>query len=323
MRYLSSPGPLNIVILSGGESAERQVSLASGRAVRRALAAGGHRARSIDSANTDLAAVDWRGVDACFIALHGGAGEDGRVQAQLDSLRVAYTGSGPAASRLAMAKSAAKRAFLRSNVPTPASMTLNRGERCQSASVLGFPADLSFPVVVKPDGEGSSLGVGFAADETELGRRVAEAERFGERVLIERWIDGREFTVALLRRQPLPLIEIITPRGIFDYEAKYESLTTEYRFEHGLTAECEARLIAAAIAAAEALDTDGLVRVDLMLESHASGGDSPAVWVLEVNTSPGLTEHSLAPKAAEWAGLSLSELCDWMLRHALRREVTV
>lgn len=323
-RYKPPGGPpLNVAVLSGGESAERQISLASGRAVIDALNSGGHRVRSIDPAGADLAAIDWCGVDVCFIALHGGAGEDGRVQAQLGSLGLSYTGSGPAASQLAMSKSAAKAAFRRGDVLTPASITLDRGERWESAAALGISAGFTFPVVVKPDAEGSSLGVGFAADEAELRVRVAEAERYGSQVVIEQWIDGREFTVAVLGRRPLPLIEIITPRGLFDYEAKYESAITEYRFEHGLTPQCEARLLAAAVAAAQALGADGLCRVDLMLDSHALPDGSPAVWVLEVNTSPGLTDHSLAPKAAAQAGLSLADLCDWMLLDALAREVAV
>lgn len=314
--------PLNVAVLSGGESAERQISLASGRAVIEALMSAGHRVRSIDPAGTDLADVDWRGVNVCFIALHGGAGEDGRIQAQLDALGVTYTGSGPAASRLAMSKSATKAAFRAHDVPTPPAITLSRGERWDAA-VLGGSLGLAFPVVVKPDAEGSSLGVGFAADEAELRVRVAEAERYGSQVLVEQWIDGREFTVAVLGRRPLPLIEIITPQGLFDYKAKYESAMTEFRFEHGLTPECESRITAAAVAAAQSLETDGLCRVDLMLDGHASPGGAPAVWVLEVNTSPGLTVHSLAPKAAGQAGLSLADLCDWMLRDALVREVVV
>ena len=380
--------PLNVAVLSGGESAERQVSLASGRAVIEALLSAGHRVRPIDPATADLSALDWSGVDVCFIALHGGAGEDGRVQAELDALGVAYTGSGPAAARLAMSKSAAKAAFRAYNVPTPPAIAINRGERWDTqpdplrsgirensdanqrlppdfarsrrrAGVnFGESSGLAFPLIVKPDGEGSSLGVGFAADDDELRLRVADAQQYGSQVLVEQWIDGREFTVALLGRRPLPLIEIITPRGLFDYEAKYESATTEYRFEHGLTPECEARLLAAAVAAAQALGTDGLCRVDLMLDGgfppkkgsealaasnpreittvessrplfrraldgHASHGSPQAVWVLEVNTSPGLTDHSLAPKAAARAGLSLAGLCDWMLHEALAREVAV
>jgi D-alanine-D-alanine ligase len=355
--YSEALQALKVVVLAGGESAERTVSMASGQAVNDALAAVGHEIRLFDLANTAPEEIAWADFDACFIALHGGAGEDGRVQEQLESLGVCYTGSNPAASRLAMSKSAAKERFVAAGLPTAEYVVLE----CDDASAglkllpnrltgsqrrpldLGCPTgkpsnfgpntDLTsagavgyrlndatastgdFPIVIKPDRQGSSLGVGFAADSAELPTRVAEALRFDSRVLAEKWIDGREFTVAVLGRRPLPLIEIITPRGIFDYQAKYESALTQYRFDHGLTRQCAERITEVAVAAVEALGCAGLTRVDLMLDTHGQP------WLLEVNTVPGLTGHSLAPKAAAQAGLKMPDLCCWMLQDALATEV--
>lgn len=302
---------LRIAVLAGGESAERDVSLASGRAVAAALSAASRQVEVVDPAISDLVHLAWNDFDACFIALHGGPGEDGRVQSLLESFGVCYTGSGPAASQLAMSKSAAKERFADAGVPTPEFIVEQLTDPRQEHVYL---ADLGFPLVVKPDRQGSSIGVGFAGNEAELHARWNEARRFDSRVLVERWIDGREFTVALLGRRPLPLIEIVTPRALFDYEAKYESALTEYRFEHGLGDAVAERITGMAVAAAEALETTGLVRVDLMVDRAGRP------WVLEVNTVPGLTAHSLAPKAAARAGLDMSGLCQWMIEDALLAE---
>jgi D-alanine-D-alanine ligase len=305
---------LRVVVLAGGDSAEREISLASGRAVVDALTTAGHQPHWIDPASRDLANLAWSDFDACFIALHGGAGEDGRIQAQLDSLGICYTGSGPAASRLAMSKSAAKELFVSTGLSTaPYRLFDCEGERPLGSHSLD---DLGFPLVVKPDRQGSSLGVGFAADHAELGRRIAEARQFDTHVLVERWIDGREFTVAVAGCQALPIVEIVTPRGLFDYEAKYESALTEYRFDHGLSETTADRITDLALSAVQAIGCTGLVRVDLMLDTQGRA------WLLEVNTVPGLTEHSLAPKAAAQAGITMPELCTWMLHEALGAEVT-
>jgi D-alanine-D-alanine ligase len=308
----SETGSLRVVVLAGGESAEREISLASGRAVIDALSSAGHQTRWVDPADCDPAEVAWADFDVCFIALHGGAGEDGRIQARLESLDVCYTGSNPAASQLAMSKSAAKERFLAAGLRTAAYCVVD----CPGHAGNPSPGELGFPLVVKPDRQGSSLGVGFAADRAELDRRVAEASRFANRVLVEKWIDGREFTVALVGRRPLPLMEIVTPRGLFDYEAKYESALTEYRFDHGLVESVASGISDRASAAVEALGCTGLARVDLMLDRRGRA------WLLEVNTVPGLTEHSLAPKAAAQAGITMPQLCTWMLHDALAAKVT-
>lgn len=303
---------LRIAILAGGESAEREVSLASGGAVAPALAAAGHQLEIFDPAIDDLDQIAWSEFDVCFIALHGGPGEDGRVQRRLETRGVCYTGSDPAASQLAMSKSAAKERFIEQGVPTADFLLVDAPAENSRPFAL---TELGWPLVVKPDRQGSSIGVGFAATEAELCLRMDEARQFDSRVLLERWIDGREFTAAVLGRRPLPLIEIITPRALFDYEAKYESALTQYRFEHGLSETLSQQITLTAVAAAEALGTSGLVRVDVMVDRAGRP------FVLEVNTVPGLTNHSLAPKAAARAGLNMTNLCQWMIHDALLAEV--
>jgi D-alanine-D-alanine ligase len=297
-----------VAVLAGGDSAEREVSLASGRQTIAALRQRGHVADWFDPARCGLATIPWDEFDVAFIALHGGSGEDGRVQACLEAWGVPFTGSGPAASRLAMSKSAAKSRMFAAGVSTLPWTSFAADEPLEN--VARRLAPLGYPAVLKPDAQGSSLGVGLAAGEHELAECVAVARRYGAMTLAEPWIDGREFTVAVLGRDPLPLVEIITPRGLFDYEAKYESDSTEYRFETGLPRNVVKNLQDVAVAAVAALGTAGLARVDLIVSRDGEA------WVLEVNTVPGLTDHSLAPMAAARAGLSFAELCDWMLRDA-------
>lgn len=307
----NAKGELCVALLAGGDSAEREVSLASGAEAAKALSSIGHQVTWFDPAEIELRDIDWRRYDVCFIALHGGAGEDGRVQAELEALGAPYTGSNPTASRLAMSKSAAKERFDRFGAPTLPAVVLSRNESIEQTAARVAP--LGYPLVVKPDSQGSSVGIGFAASVAELANRVAEASRYDVQLLVEPWVDGREFTVAVLGRRPLPLLEIATPHGWFDYQAKYESDATEYRFETGLPEATVEGLQAIAVAAADALGAAGLVRVDLMLDRD----ERP--WVLELNSVPGLTSHSLAPMAAAREGIEFPALCNWMLQDALRK----
>jgi len=298
----------HIAVLAGGDSAEREVSLASGQQVALALALAGYELVLLDPAEIDLRFVDWPTFDACVIALHGGAGEDGRVQRRLDEFGVAYTGSGPAASRLAMSKSSAKRRFIECGVPTlPYAVVDASAERQE----LG---DLGFPLVIKPDRQGSSLGAGIARKPADLPSRLQHAARYDNRIIAERYVRGREFTVSLLGRDPLPMIEVIAPKDLFSFEAKYSSNDTDFRFESNLPPPIEAGIYRASVAAAQALGTAGLARVDLMLD------DENRVWVLEVNTIPGMTAHSLAPRSALAAGITMPSLADWMVRDAIHRQ---
>ncbi len=292
-------------MLTGGDSAEREISLASGQQAAAALAEAGYQPELIDPALQDLDSIDWPAFDACFIALHGGAGEDGRVQATLETIGVPYTGSDSTASRLAMNKSAAKERFLDRGVPTLPFVVWP----AETAEL----AKLQWPLIVKPQNQGSSVGIGVAGTPQELQRCLETAAQFDDRILIEPFITGREFTVSLLGRDPLPMIEIVAPQRLFSYDAKYVNPATEFRLETDLPPHTEAELYRAAIAAAEALGTAGLVRVDLMLD----GQFRP--WVLEVNTIPGLTARSLSPRSAQAAGIEFPALVDWMVRDAINR----
>ena len=301
-----SSQPLRVAVLAGGCSAEREVSLASGDRVAAALTTSGHDVTVVDPARDDLEGVARAGYDGCFVALHGGAGEDGRIQRRLAERGIAFTGSGPAACRLAMSKWAAKRRFHRHGVPTPEGVLLDAHDPPEA--ILTRAAPLGFPLVIKPDAQGSSLGVGLAQSPEELSVLVRRSGRYGGAVLAERRIVGRELTVSVLGRRPLPPLEIVSDEPVFDYDSKYTSQLTQYHFQTGLSPMKTKELQATAVAAAAALGTTGLVRVDLMLDARLRG------WVLEVNTVPGMTDHSLAPKAAGQAGLAMPELCDWMLR---------
>jgi D-alanine-D-alanine ligase len=303
---------LRVAVLAGGDSSERQISIVSGWQVVSALEAAGHEPTWFDPAETDLESIGWNQYDACFIALHGGAGEDGRIQRQLERIGIPYTGSGPAASWLAMSKSAGKERFLQAGVPTPEYTLVHSSEHARESAARADK--IGYPLVVKPDSQGSSLGVGIADCPRRLGERLAESFALDPYAVIERLLRGREFTVAVLDRRPLPVLEIIAAENVFSFDAKYSSPATEYRFDSGLAPDVETIISRTAVDAAAALGTRGLVRVDLILDEV----NQP--WVLEVNTVPGLTGRSLAPQAAARAGITMPALCTWMVHDCLTRE---
>ncbi len=304
MVSLEDDALLDVAVLCGGNSPERDVSMRSGRSVADALSAVGHAVALFDPSDVDLFGVNWRQFDACFVALHGGAGENGQVQIDLEELGVPYTCSGPVASRLAMSKTATKDRLRQFNLPTLPALTFQVGCPQAAAGV----ARLGYPVVIKPDSHGSSLGVSVAQQRDEFSASVAKAGRYEAFLLAEPMIRGREFTVAVLQREPLPVIEIVHDEAIFDYAAKYETGAAQIRFpedDHARSVE------ALATEAAAALGTRGLVRVDIAMDE----GDQP--WILEVNTVPGMTARSLAPQAAAKAGIGFEELCDRLVRQCI------
>lgn len=309
------PRGLRIAVLAGGESAERTISLQSGDAVAETLKRAGHEVERFDPAQQPLDAIPWFRFDLAVPVLHGGAGEDGHLQAKLERLGVAYTGSGPQASRWAMSKSAGKERFLAAGVPTPAYVLLHAGDPIEHVIAKIARHDLGFPLVIKPDAQGSSLGVSLVREPCGLAAAIDKARRFDSFIIAEAAVAGRELTVAILDRRTLPALEIVTPHETFDYDAKYHDATTQYRFDTGLPRAVTAEIERVALAAAACLGTRGLVRVDVMLDA----AERP--WVLEVNTSPGMTDHSLAPKAAARAGLSMPALCDELVRAAELVEV--
>jgi D-alanine-D-alanine ligase len=226
---------------------------------------------------------------------------------------VPYTGSDVSACHLAMSKSASKERFLQAGVPTQPYVLFHLDEPCQQ--IADRLASLKYPLVIKPDSQGSSLGVRMAQRPGDLGGCLEECRRYDAYGIAEAHISGREVTVSLLGRIAMPVLEIVHTAPLFHYAAKYSNPSTEYRFETGLSEAKLEEIQHVATAAAESLDTRGLVRVDIMLDEYQQP------WVLEVNTVPGLTSHSLAPKAAERIGLSMADLCQWMIQECLAVEV--
>jgi D-alanine-D-alanine ligase len=300
---------LSIAVISGGESDEREISLQSGANVARALSARGHRVMPLDPAIVDLQELDWSRFDVAFLALHGRFGEDGEVQALLSQSGVCYTGSDARASRLAFLKSLAKEQFRYFGVPTPEARLLHYHDdftlALRAADLLGFP------LIVKPEAQGSSLGVSLVSRPSELEPALRRAFHFDGSVLLEQAIAGQEWTVGLLDDVVLPPIHIETAREFFDFDAKYHDNETRYLFDSPLPAGRAEEVCDVARRAVEALGTRGLVRVDLRLD-HAR-----QPWVLEVNTIPGLTDHSLVPKAAAHLGIDFATLCELAVDRAL------
>jgi D-alanine-D-alanine ligase len=301
---------LRVAVLSGGPSAEREISLQSGAAVARALKIAGHAVREIDPAHEDVAGCNWNAFDVAFIALHGKFGEDGQVQQILENALIPYTGSGVPASQLAFSKSASKERFAQQQVPTAPYVLIHESDTAhriaQQAEQLGFP------LVVKPDTQGSSLGVTIVQQVEDLPAALVRCFHYDAFGLLEQAVRGSEWTVGLLDDRALPPIRIETERMFFDYAAKYEDDETRYQFESDVPAEQVDGIVQAARSACAAVGTSGLARVDLILDQSGSP------QVLEVNTVPGLTDHSLVPKAAARLGLTMAELCQACLSSALQ-----
>jgi D-alanine-D-alanine ligase len=309
---------LRVAVLCGGPSAERTVSLKSGAAVAQALSELGHSVHEIDPAVVELADYDWSRFDVAFIALHGKFGEDGQVQQILEDALVPYTGSGVAASQTAFSKSASKERFLQHQVPTAPYALIH--ETDTPHRILREAARIGLPLVVKPDTQGSSLGVSIVRSLDEMPAALTRCFHYDSFGLLEQAISGLEWTVGMFDERALPPIRIETGRDFFDYEAKYEDNKTRYHFEFDVPEEEVERVVETARSACAALGTCGLARVDLIVDQ------SGCPQVLEVNTVPGLTDHSLVPKAAFRLGLSFTQLCQdclqSALRHAVRRATT-
>lgn len=301
--------PLRVLLLAGGPSAEREISIASGRAVRDALRLAGHTVSVCDPLDETIAHIHPEWFDVAFIALHGRYGEDGTVQEQLEAMGLPYTGSGPHASALAFDKSQAKTRFRIHQVPTPAWSPIRRED---SPEIWQAAArQLGLPVVAKPDRQGSSIGVGFALSMEEIPFVGRAALRFDVTGLLEQAIAGEEWTVPLLDQECLPPIRIGTARAFFDYEAKYLCDDTAYEFPVDVPISQIDRILTTAQQAVQALGCTGLSRVDLRVDP------SGQPWVLEVNTIPGLTDHSLSPKSAAHAGIDFPEFCTLLCERAL------
>jgi len=296
---------LNITVMLGGPSAEREVSLRTGAAVARALRSLGHEVHELDPQSPDwnLPAAP----DVVFLALHGTYGEDGTVQRQLDDLGVPYTGCDAEASRIAFDKVLTKQCCIHAGVPTAKFLTV---ESPQAA----FPKELLPPLVVKPSRQGSSVGLFFIERADEWSKAIAEALRFDSEVLVEEKIAGRETTVGILDGTPLPVVEVRPHNGVYDAHSKYTPGATEYFCPADFDPATTQRIQAAALAAFQAVGGRDYGRVDVMVKADGS----PVV--LEVNTLPGMTETSLLPKAAAAAGINFAQLCQRMVDLALVRK---
>jgi D-alanine-D-alanine ligase len=296
----------NIAVLLGGCSAEREISLKTGRAVLAALEEIGLPALAID-ADRDLSQrLLGEKVEVVFIALHGRYGEDGTIQGLLEMLKIPYTGSGVLASSLAMDKWMSKKIFMFHDVPTPDCRIYQPGDDTASLrdSVQGW-----YPLVAKPNQEGSTLGVSIIRRVEDLEAALEEALRYDSRVLVEKYISGKEITVSVFNGSALPVMEIRPKSGFYDYEAKYTSGQTEYILPAPLEEKLSRHIQELSVRAYKALQCDGAARVDFMLED-----DTP--FCLEINTVPGMTETSLLPKAAAYAGIPFAELVVRMLEGA-------
>jgi D-alanine-D-alanine ligase len=286
-----------VAVLMGGLSAEREVSLKSGNAVLTALKSQGVDAHGVDVGQDILAVLQAGHYDRVFNALHGRGGEDGTIQGALETLGLPYTGSGVMASALAMDKLRTKLVWLGLGLPTPMFRVLDDAMDLDKVS-----EELGLPLVVKPSHEGSSIGVTRVNTAAQLQQAYADAQKFDSEIIAETWITGAEYTAAILGEEPLPLIRLETPHEFYDYDAKYVSDTTGYHIPSGLDPVIEKEMQQLALRAFSAVGASGWGRVDFMCDEDGKP------WLIEVNTIPGLTDHSLVPMAAKAAGISFEQL---------------
>ncbi|MGB1091150.1 MAG: D-alanine--D-alanine ligase [Oceanobacter sp.] len=286
-----------IGVLMGGISAEREVSLRSGNAVLQALLSQKQNAIAIDVQRDIASQLEESDLDVAFIALHGRGGEDGTIQGLLEWLQIPYTGSGVMASAIGMDKWRTKLIWQAAGLPTPEACLL---DACSDWEAI--LESMGGEMIVKPAHEGSSIGMRKVNGCEDLKSSYEYAAEFDSLVLAERWITGKEFTVAVLGDQVLPAIQLKTSHDFYDYDAKYQANDTQYLLPCGLPQEQEAELKALALRAFELVGCKGWGRVDVMQDAEGH------FWLLEVNTSPGMTDHSLVPMAAKAAGLSFDEL---------------
>ncbi|MBV0932698.1 D-alanine--D-alanine ligase [Marinobacterium weihaiense] len=289
-----------VAVIMGGTSAEREISLRSGEAVLNGLQGAGVDAFAIDlgsSGASPVAQLLDSEFDRAFLILHGRGGEDGTIQGVLEMMGKPYTGSGVAASALGMDKLRCKQLWQGAGLPTPAFAVLD-----EYADLAEVEAVLGYPLMVKPAHEGSSIGMSKVRNRSELETAFAAAREYDRCVLAEQWVNGPEFTIALLNGQALPVIRLETPHDFYDFDAKYSAGDTHYHFETGLDVEQTARLQQLALRAFDVAGCRAWGRVDAMMDADGH------FQLLEVNTAPGMTDHSLVPMAAARAGIDFEQL---------------
>ncbi|ROZ72652.1 D-alanine--D-alanine ligase [Ramlibacter sp. WS9] len=303
-----------VAVLMGGSSAEREVSLMSGSGVLKALQSKGVDAHAFDPAERDVSELKRKGFKRCFIALHGRFGEDGTVQGALELLGIPYTGSGVMASSISIDKVMTKRVWLAEGLPTPKYVLLRRGSFTRE-QVRTVPDDLNLPLIVKPAREGSSIGVAKVKGYSEMAEAVNQAAALDADVLCEQFISGDEVTCPVLgtgdEARALPVIRIVAPEGNYDYQNKYFTDDTKYLVPCGLPEGEEQAIQEIVLKAYRVLGCRGWGRLDVMID-----GTTRKPYLLEINTSPGMTGHSLVPMSARAAGISYEDLCVQLLASA-------
>ena len=298
-----------VAVLMGGWSAEREISLLSGQAVLQALQESGVDAHAVDVGHgiaAELAGADY---SRALIMLHGRGGEDGAMQGLLEVMGLPYTGSGILGSALAMDKLRCKQVWAAEGFPTPAFMVLANEQDCEQAL-----AQLGLPLIIKPAQEGSSIGMSKVETAAEMLPAFTTARQCQGTVIAEKWVTGAEYTAAILNHRVLPMIRLETDRKFYDYVAKYESNDTRYICPCGLEAATEQELGALMLNAFDAIDASGWGRVDFMLDSDGKP------WLIEANTVPGMTSHSLVPMAAKQDGIDFNQLVIEILRSSYGRQ---
>jgi D-alanine-D-alanine ligase len=292
-----------VAVLMGGASAEREVSLMSGGGVLVALKSQGIDAHAFDPAERDLVELKREGFERCFIALHGRHGEDGTVQGALELLGIPYTGSGVMASAIGIDKVMTKRVWSALGLPTPRSLTLDAAQQTKER-LRTVPDELGLPLIVKAPHEGSSIGVVKVNGYSDMQGAVAEAMKYDSVVLIEEFVSGDELTCPILGNTALPVVKIVAPEGKYDYQNKYFTDDVKYLVPCGLPAAEETEIQRLALEAFNAIGCRGWARADFMVR-----GADRKPYLLEINTSPGMTSHSLVPKSAAAAGIGYEALC--------------
>jgi D-alanine-D-alanine ligase len=303
-----------VAVLMGGRSAEREVSLMSGAGVLKALQSKGVDAHAFDPAERDLSELKKKGFKRCFIALHGRYGEDGTVQGALELLGIPYTGSGVMASSISIDKVMTKRVWIAEGIPTPKYLLLKRGGYDRE-KVIRIPDELGLPLIVKPAREGSSIGVAKVQGYSQVQAAVDAAAALDADVLCEQFVAGDEVTCPVLgtgdEARALPVIRIVAPEGNYDYQNKYFTDDTKYLVPCGLPEGEEAAIQEIVLKAYRVLGCRGWGRIDVMIDAATR-----KPYLLEINTSPGMTGHSLVPMSARAAGLSYEDLCVQLLASA-------
>lgn len=303
--------PHRVVVLSGGSSSERDISRRSGTAIASALCEVGFETVQVDPALVNLNAFHWEREDVAFIALHGAFGEDGQVQSLLNDLRVPYTGSGADASHVCFNKELTKRRFQEAKLPTPRYVLCHQSQ--DESEWLETVEPLGKNLFVKPSREGSSLGITHVRSPSDLQAAIRTAHEYSETAIVEEAVIGTEWTCTVLGKRCLPAMQIIPGTDFYDFNAKYNSDKTRYQFADEAQGKLAERLDELTLEASQVIGTSGIARVDFRVDER----NQP--YLLEINTSPGMTEQSLVPKAARQAGLIFPEVCAWAVREGFAR----